>query len=881
MRHFLSHRLSHHAGKNCFGASSASYRHTVLSPTLIPTLSPTSSAKSSPLPARKLCLTLLVVCIALLSSSLAQPSPTPVPTSRTDNARDGANSNETLLTPANVNQSGFHKAFTFVVDYVVMAQPLYVPQVNIGGVNHNVIYVATMADSVYAIDADTGAQLWWTNFTNPAQGIYTAQVSTGTMPCGTGQGYYQSGIIGTPVIDTTTNTMYLVAKTVVNGTVQHNLHALDIATGIDVHPPILIAATSTSTGTLYAKQKTTVFNSLHQMNRPGLLLLNGVLYLGFGSNSCNDSNTGWVLSYDEATLSQLNVFNTSPYHGLTSIWQAGNGLAADEANNIFVETAESCEGCYDVPSGGQTYSQSVLKLSPDLTLTDYFTPWYVAFLTDNDMDLSSTGALILPDQPGPYPHELIASGKQGIVYVLDRDNMGHYSVGNDSQIVQELTLLPGINGDSSGNQIQFGSPAYWNNTVYFATKDAPLMAFPLSGGLLGTPLTTTGKYVGSHSPSISANGNSNGIVWVISSPQLYAFNAVTLTKLYASGQAPGGRDTLPPLGHFVTQTVANGRVYVGTQNSLVAYGLFDQVTFTGGSAQTASVATTLPLPIQFQIGNPYNGLPDAGVTVNFSDGCLKAGSISCGTFNPTSAVTDSNGNAFTNYTVPQKAGTYTLTLTDPTKTNFGTATTTATATPDAAIRVIYWSGNKQTGAAGSTLAKPLVVQAQDTYGNGISGITVTFTPNKGTVSPSPVVTNSSGLASTTLQLPTTVATVTVIASSTGFKNAGFTVYSVAGPAANIAPTSGNNQTAPNGTQLPGALAVLVTDQYNNPVSGVSVTFSDGGAGGTFSNGSTVATGANGTATQLYTLPAVANETVTITATAAGVSNPAVFTEYGQ
>jgi hypothetical protein len=755
----------------------------------------------------KLCLTLLVVCIALLQSSFAQP-PIPIPTSRIDNARDGANANETLLTPANVNQYGFHLAFTFPVDYVVMAQPLYVPQVNIGGVNHNVMYVATMADSVYAIDADTGAQLWWTNFTNPAEGIYTAQVATHTMPCGAGQGYDQEGIVGTPVIDTTSNpmTMYLDAKTVVNGTVQHHLHALDITTGIDTQTPVLIAATSVSTSSLYNPERTTVFDGLHQMNRPGLLLLNGVIYLAFGSNSCNDGNSGWLLSYDEATLSQLNVFNTSPYHGLTSIWQAGTGIAADEANNIFVETAEACGSCYDVPSGGQTYSNSILKLSSELTLDDYFTPWYVAFLNASDEDLSSTGVLILPDQPGPYPHELIASGKQAIVYVLDRDNLGQYAVGSDSQIIQELPLVPRVIGDSTSASIQFGSAAYWNNTVYFAPDDQPLMALPLSGGLLGTPITTPEKYVGSHSPSISANGNTNGIMWVISSPQLYAFDAVSLTKLYSSGQAPGGRDTLPPVGHFVTQTVANGRVYVGTRNSLVAYGLFDLVTFTGGASQTAPVATPLPLPITFQIANPYNGQPDVGVTVDFSDGCYKAGAITCGSFNPPSAVTDSFGNASTIYTVPQHAGTYTLTVSDPTKTSFGTVTTTATATPGAAVKIIAYSGTKQTGTEGSTLANPITVQAQDAYKNGISGVTVNFTANNGAVpSPSSVVTGSNGLASTTLQLPDTVCTVTVTASSAGFKNVNFPEYSVAGAAAKIAISSGNNQTARRGTQLPVAL----------------------------------------------------------------------------
>src|SRR6266852_1301330 len=660
--------------------------------------------------------------------------------------------------------------------------------------------------------------------------------------------------------------MYLVAKTVLNATVRHQLHALDISTGNEQPgSPVMITATSTSNA-----GHLTVFNSKHQKNRLGLLLLNGVLYLGFGSNSCNDGNSGWVLSYDATSLSQLAVFNTSPDYGLTSIWQAGVGLAADAAGNIFVETAEAGGNGFDVPSGGQTYCNSVVKLAPNLTVADYFTPWSIVYLNSHDLDLSSTGALILPDQDGPYPHELVASGKQGIVYVLNRDNLGMFST-NDSQVLQEVTLKPGTTND-----VLFGSPAYWNNTLYFAPNASPLMAFPLSGGLLGTPRKTSATYAGSPSPSISANGTSNGVLWVTTG-QLLAFDAVSLKLLYTTNQAPNGRDKLPPIGHFVTQTVINGKVYVGTKNSLEAYGLFHVVTITGGNAQTATVATTLAAPIQVEADNPYNGQPDVGATVNFSDGC-KPGTTACGAFNPNPAVTDANGNASTTYTVPQKAGTYTLTVSG---TGFGNVTTTATATPGAATRIIAWSGGNQTGAAGSYLANPIIAQAQDAYKNGVPGVTINFTANKGAVpKPSSVVTDANGLARTTLRLPTTVSTVTVTASSTGLKNLNIIEYSVAGPAANIAITGGNNQSAPAGTQLPQGLTVLVTDQYGNPVPGVDVDFNDGGAGGTYAYANPGITSNSGTVTQFYTLPPSPG-TITITATATGVAASAVFTESGQ
>ena len=853
MRCSLSHDLSPDVAKIHSGPPSRS----------------TNYSTPSAIPTRNLCLTLLIVAIALLSSSVAQ---LPFPTSRGDNARDGANTHETLLTPANVNQSGFGRLFSVPVDYVVMAQPLYMPNVNIPGQGtHNVIYIVTQADSVYAIDADSGAQLWYASMLD---GGITA--SGNNLPCGTGAGFLQEGIVSTPVIDPNTNTIFLVAKTVRNNAVRHDLHALDLTTGNErAGSPVQIQAQSTSN-----KGHVTVFTSKWQKNRPGLLLLNGILYLGFGANYCNGPNSGWVLSYDEATLAPVGVFNTSPDYGLTSIWQAGNGLAADEAGNIFFETAETGPHGYDVPTGGQTYCNSVVKLSPTLIgeqnqyeVADYFTPWTVAFLNENDLDLSSTGALILPDQDGPYPHELVASGKQGFVYVLNRDNLGMYSA-NDSQVIQEFPLIPGETNNQV-KDVQFGSPAYWNNTVYFSPDASPVLAFPVSGGLLGTPLKTA-EYPGSHSPSISANGNTNGILWDIGGPQLLAFNATTLQVLYSTSQNPT-RDKLPPVGHFSVQTVANGRLYVGTQKSLEVYGLFNVAALTRGSAQTAVVGTALPAPIQIHVANPYSGQLDVGATVNFSDGCVKAGASTCGVFNPASAVTDASGNASTSYTVPKKSGAYTLTVSG---TGVGTITTTATATPAAAIKIIQYSGAKQSGAAGSILAKPVIAEVQDAYKNGVPGVTVNFTANKGAVpNPPSVVTGANGLASTTLQLSTTAATVTLTVSSAGLKNMTFAEYSVAGPAANIAITSGNNQSAPAGTQLPQALTVLVTDQYANPVSGASVVFSDGGAGGTFSNSNPVVTGANGTAAQLYTLPPIAG-LVTINATVTGVSNPAVFTETG-
>jgi len=719
----------------------------------------------------KLVAGVIVVCLVVGRDSSAQQA---VLTSRSDNQRTGASVNETFLTPAKVNKNTFGRLFTYSLDYQVLAQPLYVPNVQIPGQGtHNVVYVATMADSVYAFDADSqqggnSAPLWHVNFTDPTHFITTANLATATLPCAVsetkGPGFTQEGIVSTPVVDLVTGTLYVVAKTLENGTVEHHLHALDITNGQEKFGgPVLISASSKSN-----QGHVTTFNSLHQKNRPGLLLQNGVIYIGFGSNFCNDSNSGWVLSYNAANLSRMGVFNTSPDHGLVSIWQAGNGLAADQSGNVYAETAESGVP-YDVPSGGQTYANSILKFGPDLTLADYFTPWSVAFLNSHDLDLSSSGPLLLPDQNGPYTHELIASGKQGWVYVLNRDNMGMYS-SNDTQVVQEVSLLTGETTSTTQDQL-FGSPAYWNNTVYFTPLASPVLAFPLSGGLLGIPLKTSAIYSGSHSPSISANGLTYGILWVLSGSQLLAFDAVSLKLLYSTNQAANGRDKLPAVSHFVTQTVANGKVYVATRTTLEVYGLFSNATVTSGANQTAPVLTTLPAPLTVGLSDAYSGAPLPGLTVNFSDGG-KGGSLS-----PTSSVTDNNGVASTVYTLPKTSGTYTVTM----STGMESATAVETAVPTAAVKIISYGGANQTGAPGSVLPKPIVAQVRDFYNNGVPGVTVNFTTADGAVSPSPAVTDSKGLARTNYQLPNATGTFSVSASSTGLKSITFPEMAVAGP----------------------------------------------------------------------------------------------------
>lgn len=813
------------------------------------------------------------------SCAFAQPA---LLTSHYDNARSAANTNETLLTPSDVNKNDFGKLFSVPVDYEVLAQPLYVPNVHINtgpylGTVHDVVYVATQLDSLYAFDANDGTQLWYQSEVVPGGAPASGQY----LPCsGTGK-FNSEGIIGTPVIDLNAGpgTMYLVAKSVFNGTVFHYLHAVDITTGLDLVPPVALAATSIS-------KKGTIknFTSLHQKNRPGLLLLNGVVYIGFGSNGCNDSNTGWVLAYDASPsdpnyLQQLGAFNTSPDIGLTSIWQTGSGLAADENGNIFVSTAESAN--YDVADGGQSFCNSILELTaPPWSPQDqsganpqpsqYFTPSNVAFLNSHDQDVSSVGPLVLPDQsPGPVAcsqdpcHEVIASGKSKTVYVLDRDNMGGYWSGGDTQILQEFTLT-----GSAGELM--ASPTYWNGTAYFYPDGAPIQAFQLTNGLLTPSTQTKKKYVGAHAPSISANGNTNGVLWFLSGNNLNALDAVSLLPLYSSSQV-ADRDKFPKPAHFATQTIANGRVYIGTGSTLEAFGLFHIMAVASGNNQSAPILTALPAPLEFATLDPYNGQPISGVTITFSDGNKG------GVFDPPSAITAADGTASTTYTFPKKTGVYTLTASAA---NFGDVSATETATAAPPQKLISYAGARQTGPAGTVLPVALTAETKDAYGNPVPGITVNFSSNQGgTLSPSSAVTNTKGLAAVLFTLPTTIVKSTVTASSSGLKNASFVEFSIAGPAASVVVNGGDDQTAPVGTVLPQSLAVLVTDQYGNPVMGASVTFSDGDAGGVFGT-NPATTGSNGIASQMYTLPPVAG-LVTITASVPGVPNPAVFRETAQ
>lgn len=502
---------------------------------------------------------LFATFLSIVFQSATMASQISVTTWHYNNARTSANTQETILTPANVNVQHFMKLFTQVVDGQVVGHALYLPNVTISVKGtHNVVYVATMHDSVYAFDADSNTgpnatPLWQTSLL--VSGATSVPISV--QGCGGVTAWTEVGVVSTPVIDSSTGTLYVVAKTEEGGILVNRLHALDVATGNEKFGPVKINATFVQGG------KTYTFSNTHEVNRPGLLLVNGNVYIAFGSNGCDSGDQGWIIAYNASTLQQVGAFDDMPGKSFAAIWQKGGGISADTSGNIYAETGDG----QVVP--GVDFGESVLELNQvgnTLSLFDWFTPYNWSTLTAHDKDFDQS-VVILPNQSGTYPHLAIATNKTGTLYLLDRDNMGHLCstcTTGDTQIVQEVPNLFGP---------ETGTPVFWNQTVYSTGQAVPIKAFKMTNGLISTtPAAQSIKVAGGGHAIISANGNTNGILWVINGGQLFAFNAANLTMLYNSAQAANGRDKLPALAHFATPIEVNGKVYVGTKNSLVVYG---------------------------------------------------------------------------------------------------------------------------------------------------------------------------------------------------------------------------------------------------------------------------------------------------------------------
>ncbi|MDE3136761.1 MAG: pyrrolo-quinoline quinone [Acidobacteriota bacterium] len=488
-----------------------------------------------------------------------------------DLARTGLDPGETILTPANVNAASFGRLFSDPVDGFVYAQPLYMSGVSIPGKGtHNVVYVATENDTVYALDADrAGPPLWRASLLEGGSAVPSTAFACGQI-------VPRVGITGTPVIDRATGTLYVVAmiEHTASGhtTYAQRLHALNIATGAEKPGgPVTIAGSVPGKGAGNNGGKLAFDGFLH-LNRPGLALANGVIYIAFGSHCDLGDYHGWVMAYGAGDLRLRAAFSTTPNGSQGAIWETGDAPAVDAKGNVYVLTGN---GTFSAASRGADYSDSFLKLALSgntLRAIDFFTPYDEKGLDEQDLDIGSGGALLVPDQTGQHAHLVVGAGKNGVIYVVDRDHLGRYNANGDAQIVQA------VRGQISPN---FSTPAYWNGHIYIGSASQPLKAFAVTGkGLSAAPVSQSPDsfdYPGT-TPAVSSNGNKNAIVWgldtggyVAGSPTiLRAYDATDLAhELYTNAHTGRGG----PGVKFATPTVAHGMVYYGTQNSLEVYGL--------------------------------------------------------------------------------------------------------------------------------------------------------------------------------------------------------------------------------------------------------------------------------------------------------------------
>ena len=528
------------------------------------------------------------------SATIAVTDLSGVFTYRNNLARDGTNPQEFALTPSSLNSTTFGKLFSCAVDGNVYTQPLWVPQLTIGGSKHNVLFVGTQHDSVYAFDADASpcSTLWHSDLLSAAHGATPGEIPVPDADAGLGEHDItpEIGVTGTPVINPASNTLFVVSKSEgPSGTFHQRLHALDLATGSEeLSGPVDISASVVGAG--YDSSGATVtFNPRTENQRAGLALVNGVVYIVWGSHDDADPYHGWVIGYDAANLSQVTAYNVTADGQKGGIWMGGAAPAADSANALYISTGNGTMDHDSNVTPNTDLGDSVVKLttSSGLTLSDWFSPFNQSDLESQDIDLGSGGVLLLPDQsPGPA-HLLVTGGKEGKLYVINRDSMGHFCSSctpatGDTNIVQSF---------SAPNAI-FGTPAFWQNKLYFAGTSDKLSTFafdPARGQFDPTPTSqSTTIYSGRGTmPSISSQGTSNGIVWAIDATQfgipgshglgpavLHAYDASNLAiDLWNSSQAPNSRDQAGDAVKFTVPTVANGRVYIGTRDTVEVYGL--------------------------------------------------------------------------------------------------------------------------------------------------------------------------------------------------------------------------------------------------------------------------------------------------------------------
>ncbi len=494
-----------------------------------------------------------------------------VATYHNDNARSGINSQEKVLTPSNVNVVSFGKIASIPVQGAVYAEPLYISNIVMSdGKSHNLVVVATEHDQVYGIDADTHQVMWTRSFLD-SQGLITPGDANDFF-CGE---YFNTeiGITGTPVIDPPSETVYLVAvtKDSTSGTAQYyqRLYALRLADGQNSVDPVTI---KTPSGSQYGSAN---FDPLLAFQRAALLIEGGNVYVPWASQC--EAKAGWLMGFNMTTLALTSAWTPDPSGLLGGIWMSAGGPSADNNGNIFVAVAN---GWSDVFSGGSNYGDSIVRLNAngnELIPADYFMPYNYDKLYNDDLDLGSGMPILFPTQAGAaHPNLMISGGKDGNIYLLDRDNLGKYHENDNNQVVQSFQL----NGVGV-----FSAALFWNNTVYYGLSDSPIRALPFdptSQQISTTPSSQSSMnmtYPGV-SPVLTSNYGSDDILWVLQrgldGGTLRAFDATDLsTELYDSDMSPD-RDGVGPAVKFAVPTAANGQIFLGTQSSLEIFGLLPQ-----------------------------------------------------------------------------------------------------------------------------------------------------------------------------------------------------------------------------------------------------------------------------------------------------------------
>ncbi|HEY7992972.1 MAG TPA: PQQ-binding-like beta-propeller repeat protein [Candidatus Eremiobacteraceae bacterium] len=505
------------------------------------------------------------------------------PTFHYDSLRTGWDPYESTLTTGNVNPSTFGQLWSQHVDGNVYAQPLYLANVTMPDTTiHNVLYVATCNDTLYAFDADTGATLWIDAFTNPAHGIVAVPATN----VSNHNVWPTIGIVGTPVIDRAANALFLITDIkIVSGstaTLEHQLHSIALDTGVENEnsPVVISGQVAMSDG------EAATFVSRAQLQRPGLLLDNGMVYIAFGSHgdSLPSISRGWVFAYDEVSLAQTAIYTTEPDPAsefLATIWMAGFGIAADPNGNLYVSTGN---GGFDGNEGGADLGDSVIELRPNLTLASWFTPG--AIRTEPKKDLGSGGVMVIPDQPGAtIPRLAVMAGKTKNIYLMNRDSLGGYATSLPDHVAQVVR-----GGAGTADKGVHGGPAYFagpgGQFVVFAgnqdfLKEYALVTAPNPHLVLAAQSTNIFPGEGGSMPVVSSNGMLPGtaIIWATTRPDDISQTPITLRAYDASNpanmlfEAPIGFWQNAKGNPYLTPAVANGKVFVGGAASVTAFGL--------------------------------------------------------------------------------------------------------------------------------------------------------------------------------------------------------------------------------------------------------------------------------------------------------------------